>query len=199
MAALANSGGGGCQCNLTHHHQYRFSTTTIDPLNDFRVFWVHPPGRLRLPRPFCEETRRRRGEEAEEETRRRRGEEAEEETRRRGGDEERKRRRRRRGDEETRRRGEEEEEEEEGGMAAFANLGGGGCQCNLTHHHQLIYEPILHHLDRPFKRFQGVLGAPAGNRAPLRARSPQRNNARNPHQPARSCFCFYGHVAFSGV
>ena len=103
-----------------------------------------------------------------------------------------------RGDEETRRRG-EEEEEEEGGMAAFANLGGGGCQCNLTHHHQLIYEPILHHLDRPFKRFQGVLGAPAGNRAPLRARSPQRNNARNPHQPARSCFCFYGHVAFSGV
>ena len=48
------------------------------------------------------------------------------------------------------------------GMAAFANLGGGGCQCNLTHHHQLIYEPILHHLDRPFKRFQGVLGAPAG-------------------------------------
>ncbi len=85
------------------------------------------------------------------------------------------------------------------GMAAFANLGGGGCQCNLTHHHQLIYELILHHLDRPFKRFQGVLGAPAGNRAPLRARSPQRNNARNPHQPARSCFCFYGHVAFSGV
>ena len=62
------------------------------------------------------------------------------------------------------------------GMAAFANLGGGGCQCNLTHHHQLIYEPILHHLDRPFKRFQGVLGAPAGNRAcpaPLRARSPE--------------------------
>ena len=60
------------------------------------------------------------------------------------------------------------------GMAAFANLGGGGCQCNLTHHHQLIYEPILHHLNRPFKRFQGVLGAPAGNRAcpaPLRARS----------------------------
>ena len=53
------------------------------------------------------------------------------------------------------------------GMAAFANLGGGGCQCNLTHHHQLIYEPILHHLDRPFKRFQGVLGAPAGNRAPV--------------------------------
>jgi len=86
-----------------------------------------------------------------------------------------------------------------GGMAAFANLGGGGCQCNLTHHHQLIYELILHHLDRPFKRFQGVLGAPAGNRAPLRARSPQRNNARNPHQPARSCFCFYGHVAFSGL
>ena len=85
------------------------------------------------------------------------------------------------------------------GMAAFANLGGGGCQCNLTHHHQLIYEPILHHLNRPFKRFQGVLGAPAGNRAPLRARSPQRNNARNPHQPARSCFCFYGYVAFSGV
>jgi len=112
-----------------------------------------------------------RGEEEEEETRRRRGEEAEEE--------------------ETRRRG-EEEEEEEGGMAAFANLGGGGCQCNLTHHHQLIYELILHHLDRPFKRFQGVLGAPAGNRAPLRARSPQRNNARNPHQPARSCFCFCG-------
>ena len=79
------------------------------------------------------------------------------------------------------------------GMAAFANLGGGGCQCNLTHHHQLIYEPILHHLDRPFKRFQGVLGAPAGNRAPLRARSPQRNNARNPHQPARSlAFAFMG-------
>ena len=24
------------------------------------------------------------------------------------------------------------------GMAAFANLGGGGCQCNLTHHHQLF-------------------------------------------------------------
>ena len=133
--------------------------------------------------------RRRRGDEEEEETRRRRGEEAEEGTRRRRGEE---------AEGETRRRG-EEEEEEEGGMAAFANLGGGGCQCNLTHHHQLIYELILHHLDRPFKRFQGVLGAPAGNRAPLRARSPQRNNARNPHQPARSCFCFYGHVAFSGV
>ena len=40
------------------------------------------------------------------------------------------------------------------GMAAFANLGGGGCQCNLTHHHQLIYEPILHHLDQFFKRFR---------------------------------------------
>ena len=59
------------------------------------------------------------------------------------------------------------------GMAAFANLGGGGCQCNLTHHHQLIYELILHHLDRPFKRFQGVLGAPAENRA-LRAAGPRR-------------------------
>ena len=70
-------------------------------------------------------------------------------------------------------------------MAAFANLGGGGCQCNLTHHHQLIYELILHHLDRPFKRFQGVLGAPAGNRAcpaPLRARSPQRPHATTTQQ-----------------
>ena len=111
-------------------------------------------------------------------------------------------RRRRRGEEaegETRRRG--EEEEEEGGMAAFANLGGGGCQCNLTHHHQLIYEPILHHLNRPFKRFQGVLGAPAGNRAcpaPLRARSPQRpchhhaTMHATPISPRALAFAFMG-------
>ena len=66
---------------------------------------------------------------------------------------------------------------------------------------QLIYEPILHHLNRPFKRFQGVLGAPAGNRAcpaPLRARSPQRpchhhaTMHATPISPRALAFAFMG-------
>ena len=88
------------------------------------------------------------------------------------------------------------------GMAAFANLGGGGCQCNLTHHHQLIYEPIPHHLDTsidPSNDFRvlwvhppGIaLAPPLCGPAARNAHMPlPRNNARNPHQPARSCFCF---------
>ena len=69
---------------------------------------------------------------------------------------------------------------------SVANSGGGGCQCNLTHHHPLTYEPILHHHDRPSNRFQGVLIAPAGGpRLPRCFAGPQRAtpDARATTQP----------------
>ena len=42
------------ECGLDHHQLFmnRFATTSIDPSNDFRVFWVHPPG-IALAPPLC--------------------------------------------------------------------------------------------------------------------------------------------------